>query len=243
MELEPGFEGKAGISRIEAFSDGVMAIIITIMVLELKVPEQSGLQHLWELWPKFFAYVLSYAYLAIYWVNHHKLFGKARIATNSLLWSNVLALFALSLVPFSTAYLSEQHFSDEGCQLYLASLLFPALAYSWLQRVVRRTGDQSTAAMRFHTASIRKGVASCIIYSEGFAATFFTPWIGIACAVIVAIFWFLLGGPSTDCSCAARIRTPADLTFLLQFFPELHAFEGRKFNHAPVRPAAAGDQV
>ncbi len=195
MEHEQQVEGRAGIARVEAFSDAILAIIITIMILELKAPEQSGLQHLWALWPKFLAYVLSYAYLAIYWVNHHKLFSKAKTVTNSLLWSNVLALFALSPIPFTTTYLSEQHFSDEASKVYLASLLFPAVAYSWLQRIIRRTGDQSSAAMRFHDATIRKGVASTIIYSIGFAATFFAPWIGIACAVLVAIFWFLPWGP------------------------------------------------
>lgn len=195
MDQEPGFEGKAGIGRIEAFSDGVLAIIITIMVLELKVPHQEGLQNLWAVWPTFLGYVLSYAYLAIYWVNHHRLFSKARVVTNKLLWSNVLVLFALSLIPFATAYLSEHHFSDEACQLYLASLLFPALTYSWLQRVVRATGDQSAKAMQFHTATIRKGSASALIYLAGFVATFYAPWLGIICAVFVAIFWILPWGP------------------------------------------------
>ena len=96
---------------MEASSDGVIAIIVTIMVLELHPPVAEGMDRLWTLWPVFLAYVLSYAYVAIYWVNHHRLFGHARHVTNALLWSNILLLFALSLVPFSTSYLGEHHFS------------------------------------------------------------------------------------------------------------------------------------
>ena len=96
-------ERDSSLARVEAFSDGVLAIIITIMVLELKSPVTEGLEAFWPLWPTFVAYVLSYAYVAIYWVNHHRLLGHARIVTGGLLWSNMLLLFALSLIPFSTA--------------------------------------------------------------------------------------------------------------------------------------------
>ncbi len=103
-------EGRPGIGRVEAFSDGVVAIIVTIMVLELHPPVSEGWDKLWTLWPVFLAYVLSYAYVAIYWVNHHRLFTHATHVTNGLIWSNMLLLFALSLVPFSTSYLGEHHF-------------------------------------------------------------------------------------------------------------------------------------
>ena len=100
-EDEP--EGRAGVGRIEAFSDGVIAIIITIMVLELHAPVSERMDQLWSLWPVFLAYILSYAYVAIYWVNHHRMFAHATRVSNGLLWSNMLLLFTLSLIPFSTS--------------------------------------------------------------------------------------------------------------------------------------------
>jgi uncharacterized membrane protein len=139
-DAEGDVEGRPGVGRVEAFSDGVVAIIVTIMVLELHPPVAEGMDHLWSLWPVFLAYALSYAYVAIYWVNHHRLFAHATRVTNGLVWSNMLLLFALSLVPFSTSYLGEHHFSREATWLYLVTMLLPAVAYTWLQSVIRETG-------------------------------------------------------------------------------------------------------
>lgn len=188
-------EGRAGVVRVEAFSDAVLAIIVTIMVLELHAPELPGLHELWHLWPTFLAYVLSYAYVAIYWVNHHRLFSHAHVVTASLLWSNIGLLFALSLVPFSAAYLGKQHFSLDATLIYLATLLFPAMFYAWLQSIVRRTGAQGRAAQVYHRANSRKGYASIATYALGLPLSFFTPWLGIACAALVAIFWMLPWSP------------------------------------------------
>ncbi|MFK4871108.1 TMEM175 family protein [Novosphingobium sp. ZW T3_23] len=179
------------LTRVEAFSDGVLAIIITIMVLELKTPVAEGLTALWPLWPIFIAYVLSYAYVAIYWVNHHRLLGHARVVTSGLLWSNMLLLFTLSLIPFSTAYLGEHHFSREATLLYLVTMLTPALAYVLLQGRVAATGTQTVASRRYHKASHRKGLAASAVYALGIPLTFASPWLGIACAAIVAVFWML----------------------------------------------------
>src|SRR3546814_7533266 len=110
---EPG-EGARGVGRVEAFSDGVVAIIITIMVLELHPPVAPEFGRLWPLWPVFLAYVLSYAYVALYWVNHHRLFRHAHCVTNALVLSNMALLLTLSLVPFSTSYLGAHHFSPEA---------------------------------------------------------------------------------------------------------------------------------
>lgn len=184
-------EGRPGVGRVEAFSDGVIAIIVTIMVLELHPPVAEGIDRLWTLWPVFLAYVLSYAYVAIYWVNHHRLFGHATRVTNGLLWSNMLLLFALSLVPFSTAYLGEHHFSREATWLYLATMMGPSIAYAWLQSVIARTGARGSAAQEYYAASSRKGLAATLIYGTGIPLTLVSPWLGIGCAVVVAILWFL----------------------------------------------------
>jgi uncharacterized membrane protein len=143
------------------------------------------------LWPVFLAYVLSYAYVAIYWVNHHRLFGHATRVTNGLLWSNMLMLFFLSLVPFSTGYLGEHHFSRTATWLYLATMMGPSIAYAWLQAVIARTGAQGRAAQEYYAASTRKGLAATLIYGSGIPLTLVSPWLGIGCAVIVAILWFL----------------------------------------------------
>uniref|UniRef100_UPI0035CA9101 TMEM175 family protein n=1 Tax=uncultured Sphingomonas sp. TaxID=158754 RepID=UPI0035CA9101 len=188
-------EGRPGVGRVEAFSDGVVAIIVTIMVLELHPPVAAGLEKLWALWPVFFAYALSYIYVALYWSNHHRLFGHARIVTNQLVWSNMALLFTLSLVPFATAYLGEHHFSRDATLVYLGVLLLPCVTYAWLQRVVRATGEHSARAEAYHVATLRKGVFAIFLNVIGFPLTFVSPWIGIACAMLVAIFWFLPNSP------------------------------------------------
>jgi len=191
MTAEGDGEGRPGVGRGEAFSDGVIAIIVTIMVLELRPPVAEGMDKLWTLWPVFLAYALSYAYVAIYWVNHHRLFSHATRVTNGLVWSNMLLLFALSLVPFSTSYLGEHHFNREATWLYLATMLFPAVAYSWLQSLIRRTGRQSPSAQVYYAGTTRKGIAATGIYALGVPLALLSPWLGIACAVVVAILWFL----------------------------------------------------
>ena len=188
-------EGQPGIGRVEAFSDGVLAIIITIMVLELKAPEEPGLDHLWRLWPTFVAYALSFAYVGIYWVNHHRLLSHATRVTNALVWLNLALLFTLSLIPFSTAYLGTQHFSRDATLLYMATMLLPSLAYVPLQRVIHATGSQSAAAKTYHRQTIRKGLVATGLYIAGLGLTFVSPWLGIASALIVAVLWFLPHSP------------------------------------------------
>ncbi len=189
-------EGHGGVARVEAFSDGVIAIIITIMVLELHAPEGHGLAQLWALWPVFLAYALSYAYVAIYWVNHHRMFAHATRVTNALVWSNIALLFALSLVPFATAYLGEQEFSRDATLLYMSVMMLPAFAYVWLQTVIRRAGKQDEAAQAYHQRTLRKGMVATLIYATGIVlALLVSPWAGLACAGIVALMWFLPKSP------------------------------------------------
>ncbi|WP_052215889.1 TMEM175 family protein [Sphingomonas sp. ERG5] len=189
-------EGPPGVGRVEAFSDGVVAIIVTIMVLELHPPISEGMDKLWTLWPVFLAYILSYAYVAIYWVHHHRLFTHARHVCNGLIWSNMLLLFALSLVPFSTSYLGEHHFNREATLIYLVTMILPAFAYIWLQSTIRVTGNQSAAAKTYHRQTGRKGLFATLVYLLGIVLTLFvSPWLGIGCAAIVAIFWVLPRSP------------------------------------------------
>ena len=191
-------EGQPGVGRVEAFSDGVLAIIITIMVLELKAPEEPGVAHLWRLWPTFLAYAISFAYVGIYWVNHHRMFSHARRVTNALVWFNLLLLFTLSLMPFSTAYLGNQHFSHDATLLYMVTVLLPALAYTPLQRVIAATGAKTEAAKTYHRQTSRKGYVATAIYLIGIPLTFVSPWAAIGCAVLVAILWFLPHSPIDD---------------------------------------------
>jgi uncharacterized membrane protein len=194
-EFDRPIEGRAGVARVEAFSDGVLAIIVTIMVLELKAPVEAGLAPLLHLWPTFIAYILSYSFVAIYWVNHHRLFSHAIVVTNGLLWSNIALLFALSLIPFSTSYLGEHNFSLDAMLLYLSSMLFPACVYHFLQEGIRRTGNQSRAAEVYHTATMRKGFAAGVVYVVGFPLSFISTWLGIGCVALVALFWMLPWSP------------------------------------------------
>jgi uncharacterized membrane protein len=197
-ERDTTIEGQPGVGRVEAFSDGVLAIIITIMVLELKAPEARGLEHLWKLWPIFSAYALSFTYVGIYWVNHHRMFSHAIRVTNALVWFNLFLLFSLSIIPFSTAYLGNMHFSRDATLVYLATMLFPALAYVPLQRVIRSTGSQGKVAQTYHRQTTRKGVAAVLIYLLGVPLSFVSPWLGIGCALVVAILWFLPRSPIDD---------------------------------------------
>lgn len=192
---EPPFEGRGSIARVEAFSDGVLAIIVTIMVLELHAPQQEGWQPLLRLWPVFLAYILSFTYVAIYWVNHHRLLAHAAHVTNRLLWHNMGLLFTLSLVPFATAYLGEHHFSREATMLYLAVMLAPAICYMPLQADIRRHGRRSPGAEAYYRTSTRKGVVSALLYLSGLGLALWQPWAGVGCAGAVAIIWFLPAGP------------------------------------------------
>jgi len=182
-------EGREGVARIEAFSDGVLAIVITIMVLELEAPEEVGLAALWSLWPTFFAYVLSYAYVAIYWVNHHRLFGHARVVTNGLVWANIALLFALSLMPFATGYLGRHFLDPAASTLYAVSLLLPALAYLWLQAVIARTGAKDALARAWYRATGRKALAATAGYALGAAVAWWLPLAGVAIPVLIAFLW------------------------------------------------------
>ena len=188
-------EGREGVRRVEAYSDAVIAIIVTIMVLEMHAPEEPGWEALLHLWPVFTAYVLSFAYVSIYWVNHHRMFFHATRVTNGLMWSNIALIFSLSLVPFATAYLGEQVFSRQATLLYMCVMMLPSIAYMWLQRTIRTTGSQSAEAVAYHDRTLRKGIAASTVYAAGIALSFVSPALGLGCAALVALLWCLPRSP------------------------------------------------
>lgn len=179
-----------GRNRLEAFSDGVLAIIITIMVLELKIPHGESLEDLVALWPVFISYVLSFVYVGIYWNNHHHLFHAVQKVNGKTLWANIHLLFWLSLVPFTTGWMGENHFGKWPVILYGINLLMAAIAYFILaQTLIALHGKESTLGEA--VGKDRKGITSLIIYTIGLILCFFNSWIGLALFALVAVIWFI----------------------------------------------------
>jgi uncharacterized membrane protein len=176
--------------RMEAFSDGVFAVIITIMVLELRSPRGTNLTALKPLIPVFFSYVLSFIYLGIYWNNHHHLLQAVRYVAGSVLWANLHLLFWLSLIPFATSWVGENPLSPWPMALYGALFLFAAIAYFILTKVlIAHQGEGSTLA-----ASIgrdQKGAVSIAVYFVAIPFALIRPWIAFACYVMVAVMWLI----------------------------------------------------
>src|ERR1022692_1361772 len=179
-----------GKGRLEAFSDGVIAIIITIMVLELKAPRGTGFDSLAPVIPLFLSYVLSFMYVGIYWNNHHHMLHAARKVSGAVLWANLHLLFWLSLIPFVTAWMDENRFAAAPVALYGAVLLMAAIAYYGLAHcLVAVNGEDSTLATAF--GKDRKGLLSIVIYAVGIALSFVDPRIGLTLYVSVACMWFI----------------------------------------------------
>jgi TMEM175 potassium channel family protein len=177
-------------TRLEAFSDGVLAIIITIMVLELRVPHGAQLADLRPLWPVFLSYVLSFIYLGIYWNNHHHMLHVCARVTGGILWANLHLLFWLSLVPFVTAWMGENHFAPLPTATYGVVLWLAALAYLILQRtIIRSQGANSVLARAVGRDA--KGIASHFFYLIAIPAAFLHPGISGALYVAVALMWLL----------------------------------------------------
>ena len=176
--------------RLEAFSDGVMAIIITIMVLELRAPEDGTLEALRPLLPKFLSYVLSFVYLGIYWNNLHHLLQAAKQVNGPILWANLHLLFWLSLIPFVTAWTGENSFSTIPVTLYGGVLWLSGLAYYILARaLISHHGQDSVLAKAIGKDS--KGIRSLYIYSAAILLAFVAPWIATGLYIFVAIMWLI----------------------------------------------------
>jgi len=177
-------------TRLEAFSDGVLAIIITIMVLELKVPHGVELAALKPLFPVFLSYVLSFIYLGIYWNNHHHMLHATRHVSGGILWANLHLLFWLSLFPFATAWIGENHVAPLPTALYGAVLLMAAIAYFILQRaIIAHQGRESPLAAAI--GPDWKGKLSPILYLAAIPLAFLNPWISNALYVLVALMWLV----------------------------------------------------
>jgi uncharacterized membrane protein len=175
-------------NRLEAFSDGVLAIIITIMVLEMKAPEDVTFSSLLPLLPVFMSYLLSFIYLGIYWNNHHHLFQVTESVNGKVLWANLHLLFWLSLVPFATSWIGEHHIEVVPVAFYGFVLVMASIAYFILQGVIIKHHDNDFV-MRKVVGKNLKGKLSVFMYLAGISISFLTPWIAIACYSIVALMW------------------------------------------------------
>jgi uncharacterized membrane protein len=179
-----------GKDRLAAFSDGVIAIIITIMVLELKVPHGADWAALSAIAPNFVAYVLSFIYLAIYWNNHHHLLHTVTRVDGLILWANSHLLFWLSLVPAATAWLGENLLAPVPTAVYGGTLLLPAIAYYLLQKaIIHKQGAHSVLASAL--GSDVKGKISPVLYVAGIGLAFVNPWLSIAIYALVAVIWLV----------------------------------------------------
>ena len=178
-------------NRLEAFSDGVLAIIITIMVLELKVPHGSNWAAIEPLLPVFLSYVLSFLYLGIYWNNHHHLIKAARRVNGGILWANLHLLFWLSLFPFATGWMGENHFAPLPSALYGTVLLLAAIAYYILQTLIVAEAGGPQSSLGVVIGKDWKGKLSPLFYLLGIVASFFAPTIASGIYIFVALMWLI----------------------------------------------------
>lgn len=177
-------------NRLEAFSDGVLAIIITIMVLELKVPHNHDLLALKPLIPIFISYVLSFIYLGIYWNNHHHMLHTVKHVSGGILWANLHLLFWLSLVPFATGWMGENNFAPAPVAIYGVNLLMAAIAYYLLQsQILKKHGKDSLLAKAI--GKDLKGKISPILYLTAIVFSLFFEWISFGIYILVALIWLI----------------------------------------------------
>jgi uncharacterized membrane protein len=179
-----------GTGRLEAFSDGVIAIIITIMVLEFKVPHGDSLEELLPLVPVFLSYVLSFVYVGIYWNNHHHLLHACTTVNGSILWANLHLLFWLSLFPFATGWMGENHFTAVPTGLYGVALLMAAIAYYLLElAIIRAQGPDSI--LKRAVGQDWKGKLSPVLCIAGIVATLFSSWVAVGLFAALALIWLI----------------------------------------------------
>lgn len=179
-----------GTGRLEAFSDGVIAIIITIMVLEFRVPHGGELSSLKPLIPKLLSYILSFIYLGIYWNNHHHMMQAAKELNGISLWANLNLLFWLSLVPFVTAWMGENHFTKWPVILYGIVLLMAAISYTLLTKTLI-TNISSNTKLAKAFGKDQKGKLSMVLYAGGIIVAFFNQYVSLVFFAIVAMIWFI----------------------------------------------------
>jgi uncharacterized membrane protein len=179
-----------GKGRLEAFSDGVIAIIITIMVLELKVPHHADIEGLKPLIPVFISYALSFIYVGIYWNNHHHMLHATKSINGAIMWANLHLLFWLSLIPFVTGWMGENHFAKWPVVCYGIVLIMNSIAYTILVKLlIRHHGEHSILASAF--GNDMKGKISMAIYAVAIVVSFIQSWLGFALYIVVACIWFI----------------------------------------------------
>lgn len=178
-------------TRLEAFSDGVLAIIITIMVLELKVPHSADWQVLCDMLPVLMGYILSFIFVGIYWVNHHHLLHLARHVNSGIMWANLNQLFWLSLIPFATGWMGENHFSTNTVVVYAILLELCGVAFSILQWTITRSHHIDGALKHAVERLTRKGLISMVAYACAIGAAFYNTNISCVLFVLVAIMWLV----------------------------------------------------
>ncbi|MDP1976214.1 TMEM175 family protein [Undibacterium sp.] len=179
-----------GKTRLEAFSDGVIAILITIMVLEMKVPHGGTLDALLPVWPVFLSYILSFVYVGIYWNNHHHMLHTCRKVTGGILWANLHLLFWLSLIPFASGWVGENHFASAPAALYGVVLLMAAIAYFILQQQIIATQGEDSLLKKAVGADW-KGKLSPITYATAIPLAFWYPLLSMALYVAMAMIWLI----------------------------------------------------
>lgn len=177
-------------SRVEAFSDGVLAIIITIMIIELKAPHENSFNALIPLIPVILSYILSFMYIGIYWNNHHHMFQAIKTINGSVLWMNMHLLFWLSLLPFATSWIGEEHFATVPMSFYGFILLMCAIAYTLLQnKLIQLHGKESL--LQHAVKDDKKGKISIICYASAIPLAFVAPWISGILYIAIALLWII----------------------------------------------------
>lgn len=179
-----------GTGRLVAFSDGVLAVIITIMVLKLAAPQGADFNALRSLWPSILSYILSFIYVGLYWNNHHHLFHIAEETKGSVLWANLHLLFWLSLVPFTTAWMGESDFASLPTAIYGAVLLMAAIAWWILQKVLLSVDDQNALLASAFETTWKENI-SPLLYIAGIILAFIQPWMACALYAVVALIWIV----------------------------------------------------
>jgi uncharacterized membrane protein len=186
-------------SRLEAFSDGVMAVIITIMVLELHVPHQDGLAGLWSVAPRLGIYLLSFLMVGIFWINHHELVRRTEVVDFRVMWANLAFLFVLSLIPYFVDYLDEKLFNSFATILYESTMLLAGLAFFALRWAVMRLQWKAGSLRHTDQAELWKHSISMGIYLVSIAVAFYRPWLSLGINSLVTLVWIVPGAGVQAC--------------------------------------------
>jgi uncharacterized membrane protein len=178
-------------TRLEAFSDGVIAIILTILVLELKTPHSTDWKEILNVYPYFISYIISFLFIAIYWVNHHHLIHTLKKVNSKILWTNILLLFSLSLIPWTTGFLAENHFEKNSVIVYTVVCLLPALAFSALSKAIISYDITNEEITRILHSMKKKEYFSQALYTLAILFSFIYPVVSLLCIFIVSCSWVI----------------------------------------------------